>query len=80
MFAKLFDYKARNSRLRNQRLRGHTIFALADPQFASVKNAGLGMRSFQKNAMFFSKERNVLAFFCIVFKRTQRSRVLLCSL
>ena len=40
--------------------------------------AGLGIRSFQKNATFsgsfafFSKERNVLAFFCILYKRMQK--------
>ena len=39
------------------------------------KKQGLGMRSFQKNATFlpsfafFSKERNVFAFFCILYKK-----------
>ena len=37
--------------------------------------SGLGMRSFQKNAMFlcsfafFLKERNILAFFCILYNK-----------
>ena len=37
--------------------------------------SGLGMSSFQKNAMllcsfaFFSKECNVLAFFCVLYKK-----------
>ena len=39
----------------------------------TLRGAGLGMHSFQKNATFlhsfafFSKERNVLAFFCVLY-------------
>ena len=39
------------------------------------KEQGLGMHSFQKNATFshsfafFSKERNILAFFCVLYKK-----------
>ena len=39
--------------------------------------AGLGIHSFQKNATFshsfafFSKERNVLAFFCVLYKKNE---------
>ena len=39
------------------------------------RHAGLGIHSFQKNATFsrsfafFSKERNILAFFCVLYKK-----------
>ena len=45
----------------------------------ALSHPGLGKRSFQKNATFlrsfafFSKERNILAFFYILYKRMLRS-------
>ena len=48
--------------------------------FFSFKQTSTGILYVRVGQTFFSKERNVLAFFCVLFKRMQRSRVLLRSL
>ena len=57
----------------------HFHIKLPFVRYERRRNAGLGMRSFQKNATFlrsfalFIKNTAFFAFFCVLYKRTRRS-------